>query len=396
MNSAKARPQTQDPLHGIYRTQHSGVVDADGHILEPPNLWQDYLEAKYQDRALIIETDANDLERLSIGGKPSTMSANGFPATLGLMGNTDKSDFRPSPDKTYLANMPYGACDAAERLKMLDAENLDAAILYPTIGILWEAELEDVELSQAYCRAYNRWIADFCRSSGGRLVPIAHLSLGDPDAAAKELERAVKDGCRGAFVVPFTLSGKAHGHPVHDPVYAVAQDLDVPIALHPSFEPIALRSKRFDSLRETPLLSSVMASDGVRQAFTTFFDYATFDRFPKLKLVVLESGGGWIGYWMDRLDAVYEDTIIGQGAKTARKPSDWFRSNCYISCDPDERTIAGMTELLGPDRFFWASDYPHADHTPNYLKELDGLVETLEGESRAGILGANVRRAYGL
>ena len=60
MNSAKARPQTQDPLHGIYRTQHSGVVDADGHILEPPNLWQDYLEAKYQDRALIIETDTAD------------------------------------------------------------------------------------------------------------------------------------------------------------------------------------------------------------------------------------------------------------------------------------------------------------------------------------------------
>lgn len=154
----------------------------------------------------------------------------------------------------------------------------------------------------------------------------------------------------------------------------------MPIALHPSFEPLKLRSTRFDNLRETPLLSSVTASDGVRHAFTTFFDYATFDRFPKLKLVVLESGGGWIGYWMDRLDAVYEDTIIGRSARTKRKPGEWFRSNCYISCDPDERTIAGMTELLGDDRFFWASDYPHADHTPNYLQELDGLVETLPGK----------------
>ena len=60
--------------------------------------------------------------------------------------------------------MPYGACDPEERLKLLDAEGLDAAVLYPTLGILWEAELDDVELSQAYCRAYNRWIADFCRN----------------------------------------------------------------------------------------------------------------------------------------------------------------------------------------------------------------------------------------
>ena len=74
------RPQAPNPLDGIYRTPHAGVVDADGHILEPPNLWQEYLEAKYLDRALIIETDDNDLERLSIGGKASTMSANGFPA----------------------------------------------------------------------------------------------------------------------------------------------------------------------------------------------------------------------------------------------------------------------------------------------------------------------------
>ncbi|MCH8141978.1 MAG: amidohydrolase [Proteobacteria bacterium] len=382
-------------LSNIYRTKNSDVVDADGHILEPPDLWENYLEERYLDRALRIEKDDNGLERLSIGGKPSVMSANGFPSTLGLMGKTAKADFRPDPERTYLSNMPFGAMDADERVQMLDAEGLDAAVLYPTIGILWEAELEDIELSQAYCRAYNRWIADFCRPHGKRLVPIAHLSLGDPEAAAVELERAVKDGCRGAFVVPFTLTHKAHGHPDHDPLYAKAQELDVPIALHPSFEPTTLRSQRFDDPRRTPLLSSVTASDGVRHAFTTFFDYATFDRFPDLKLVVLESGGGWIGYWMDRLDAVYEDTIIGTGAKTQKKPSDWFKTNCYISCDPDERTIAAMMALLAEDRFFWASDYPHADHTPDYLKKLDGLAETLSGTARSGLLGANVRTAYG-
>ncbi len=61
--------------------------------------------------------------------------------------------------------------DPEERIKLLDAEDIDAAVLYTTVGLLWEAELEDPELSQAYTRAYNRWICEFCSDSGGRLIP---------------------------------------------------------------------------------------------------------------------------------------------------------------------------------------------------------------------------------
>jgi predicted TIM-barrel fold metal-dependent hydrolase len=208
--------------------------------------------------------------------------------------------------------------DADERLALLDRQGLDAAVLYPTLSILWEAELDDVELSQAYTRAYNRWITDFCRSSRGRLVPIAHLSLGDPHAAARELQRAVADGARGAFVAPFTLTRKPHGHPDHDPVFAVAQDLDVPIAIHPTFEPTWANSQRFTDVRRARLFLSVTASDGVRHAFTTLFDFGVFDRFPRLKIVVLESGAGWIGYWLDRLDAVYEATFSASTCRSRR------------------------------------------------------------------------------
>ena len=292
-----------DPA-SVHHFKHRGAVDADGHVLEDAGLWDHYIEGKYRDRALRMKRDENGLEYLEIGGRPSKRTRRGYPATLGRMGQKDLEAFTPHPDKTYAANMPYGACDPTERLKLLDAEGLDAAVLYPTLGILWEAELDDVELSQAYCRAYNRWIADFCRNSGGRLIPIAHLSLGDPEAAAAELERAVKDGCRGAFVVPFTWSHRPHGAPAHDPVYAKAVEFDVPIAIHPAFEPFELRSPRFENGHRLTLLASVTAGEGVRQAFTTFYDFATFDRFPKLKLVLLECGAGWIGYWLDRLDGV--------------------------------------------------------------------------------------------
>jgi predicted TIM-barrel fold metal-dependent hydrolase len=310
------------------------------------------------------------------------------------MGERRAEEMRPSPERTYLRGAAFGSMDARERLELLDAENLEAAVLYPTLGILWEAELEDAALSQAYCRAYNRWIADFCRDSGGRLVPIAHLSLGDPAAAARELERAVRDGCRGAFVVPFTWTRTPHGHPDHDPVFAAAQDLDVPLAIHPSFEPPSLASHRFSGMRRARLLSSVTPGDGVRHAFTTLFDFGTFDRFPRLRVVVLESGGGWVGYWMDRLDAVYEATFVGQRVPLAEKPSAYFRRQCFVSCDPDETTIPALCTLLGADRFLWASDYPHPDHTADYLASLERLAARMPEEDRSRFLGENVRALY--
>lgn len=383
-------------MHEVHAIGYPGAIDADGHILEPPDLWESNLEPRYRDRALRIRTDELGLEYLEIAGKASVMSRKGFPGTLGKMGERSAEAVRPSPEKTYLREAAFGSMDAGERLELLDAENLEGALLYPTLGILWEAELEDVELSQAYCRAYNRWIADFCRDSGGRLVPIAHLSLGDPTAAARELERAVRDGCRGAFVVPFTLDRVAHGHPQHDPVFAASQDLDVPLGIHPSFEPIPMAQRRFKQSRHLRLMNSVTAGDGVRMAFATLFDHGVFDRFPRLKVVVLESGAGWIGYWLDRLDAVYEATFIGERVPLREKPSFYFRRQCFISADPDESTLPGVMSLLGGDRFFWASDYPHPDHTGEYLAELERNVAHLEPGDREGILGRNVREAYGL
>ena len=105
----------------------------------------------------------------------------------------------------------------------------------------------------------------------------------------------------------------------------------------------------------------MQASDGVRHQFTTLFDYGVFDKFPSLKVLVLESGGGWIGYWLDRIDAVYGHTFIGERVPLEHKPSDYFRERIWISCDPDERTIPSLAERFGVDRFLWASDFPLPD-----------------------------------
>jgi len=383
-------------IEKIIPIRHKGVIDADGHVLEPPDLWHRYIDPEFRDRALRIGTDEKGLEHLELAGRQSKMVHRGFPATLGRMGQTELENFVPHPDKTYAANIPYGAMDADERVRLLDAEGLDAVVLYPTIGLLWEAEVEDAELAQAYCRAYNRWIADFCRESAGRLIPIAHLSLGDPDAAARELARATDDGCRGAFVAPFNWNHRAFGDPAHDPLFRAAVERAVPLAIHPTLEPFELRSKRIENGHRLSMLSAVTAADGIRHAFVSAFDFALFDRFPKLKLVLLESGGGWIGHVLDRLDGAYEATFIGNRSPLKMRPSEYFRRQCYISCDPDERTIPALAGLYGADRFFWASDYPHADHTADYLKALESMVENMPEVARAQLLGGNVHAAYGL
>ena len=85
----------------------------------------------------------------------------------------------------------------------------------------------------------------------------------------------------------------------------------------------------------------------MRHQFTTLFDYGVFDKFPRLKVLVLESGGGWLGYWLDRIDAVYGHTALGQRVPLKNKPSDYFRERVWVSCDPDERTIPALAERFG-------------------------------------------------
>src|SRR6266478_1251312 len=368
-------------LDEIQKLTFTGAVDADGHILEDAGLWDRYIEAKYKDRAVRVRTDAKGLEYLEVAGKPSKVFSGGRLGGLSAMGATRNDKYDSPP--TYGGFAPFGAMDAKERLKRIDQEGLAAAFLYPTMSLLWETETEDPELAQACTRAYNRYIVDFCSESGGKLIPIAHLSLGDPAAAAAELERAVKAGCKGGWVAQFVMTRKPHAHPDHDVLFAKAQELDVPIGIHVSLEPTWALPGRYkhEYVRGKQFFLNVTASDANRHALTSFMQFGTFDKFPKLKIVILEVGAGWISYWLDRMDAVY-DSIMGRTVPLKERPSHYFKRNVWISADPDEHSLPAMMQLCGEDRFFWASDFPHPDHTGNYIEELEECAEKLSGAAR--------------
>jgi predicted TIM-barrel fold metal-dependent hydrolase len=379
----------------IQRLKYPGAVDADGHILEDAKLWENYCEAKYKPVALRISDDGDGLQYFEIAGKPSRVNRKGSFGGLAAMGEVTREKGTFDPRRKYGEDVPFGAMDAKERVQRLDKENLSAAIIYPSIDLSWETECDDADYAQAMTRAYNRWIVDWCSDSGGRLIPVAHLSLGDPAAAAAELERAVKAGHKGGWVVQFTMTRKPHAHPDHDVLFAKAQELDVPVGLHVSLEPQWCWPGRYDReyVRKQTFFLNVTASDAIRHALTSFMQYGTFDKFPRLKIVLLEVGAGWIGYWLDRMDAVY-DSVMGRGVPLKEKPSYYFKRNVWISADPDEHALPAMMQLCGEDRFFWASDFPHPDHTGNYIEELEECAETLPGSARQKLLGENVQRAY--
>lgn len=383
-------------MTGTYKFPYQGAIDADGHILEPPDLWERYIDPQFRDRAIRLRPGKDGLEVLEFGGRPSKYMAPGSLTFAGAMGKPIEEQ-KPSPERTYANTAPFGSMDAKERIALITEEGLERVVLYPTIELLWEAEIEDVELAAAYARAYNRWICDFCRDSNGRLIPIAHISFGDPAEAARELERTADDGARGAFVAPYTIPNKGHAHPDYDRFWAVAQERDLPVGIHPCSEPPTKRvHQRFKDMQKWAAWHfNVHGGQGPLQAFTALFQYGLFDRFPTVKVIVLESGAGWAGYLLNRMDAVAK-TAIGRGMKLKELPSYYFHRQCWISGDPDEKAFGHIVDFVGADKFFWASDFPHPDHPSNYMTELAELVAPLSEDTRRKVLGENVKQVYNL
>src|SRR5438105_5946952 len=378
------------------------IVDADGHVLEPPDCWERYIDPADRGRAVRVRRGDDGRDVLLVDGRPARLTTAEMLGGLGGMGKSLEELAATCLAGRYAESAPAPATDPGARLALLDRDGIAAAILYPSLGLQWEAEAPDADYAFANARAYNRWIEAFCAGSDGRLLPVAHLTLGDPEAAARELRRAVRAGARGGFVLPFTLSGVPHGHPDHDPLCAAAQDLDVPIAIHTGVDPKPRDlHHRFDALTwpESVVTGiwylSLMFAQAVQQAFSTFFLFATFDRFPRLKLVVLESGASWLGWWLDRMDGFARGSLRVT-LPLRELPSAYVRRQCWISADPDEHALPGVITYVGDERFLWATDYPHSDHDADYMAELRALGARLPAESRRRLFGENAARLYGL
>jgi predicted TIM-barrel fold metal-dependent hydrolase len=368
------------------------VIDADGHVCEPADLWTHRLPAPLRERGLRLRWNADT-------GFDEAWVEDWCITDRGLvgLGNAGTPFADLGRGRRYQDGHPAGF-DPRARLAVMDAEGIDAAVLYPGLGLSLGA-IRDPELAVACCRVYNDWIAEYAAADRRRLAGIAALPLQDPAAAVREAERAVRElGLRGAFVRPNPLpDGRLLHDAAFDPVWSALEVLGVPLTFHPA------------GLWDLPGTSRAMnqfMAPGTHHGLILFFDnYMTLsnlvyagvlERHPGLRVAVLECGGGWIAHWMDRLDE-FTESYGWQLGHLRLKPSEYFRRQGFVSFDPGEKTMGVLADVVGADTMIWASDFPHSDaRYPGVVAELREHTSDMPPDARAKLLGGNALRLYGL
>lgn len=358
------------------------VIDADAHVREPKQMWETYLEEPYRARAPRIIKDNQGFYRLLLEGK-----------------------LHPRPEGKG-CGVPYvkwaepereerlGAYNPEVRLRDMDTEGIAKALLLPTQGLAISS-VEDPEFAAALCRAFNNWLAEFCRPYRDRLLGVAAVPLQDVPSAIQELDRAVTQlGYLAVYIRPNPIKGRNLDHPAYDPFYERAQALGVPVLVHEGtghHVPTA-GTDRFDVFFFTHMVSHPFEQ---MLASMCLICGGVLERFPALRVAFLEAGASWLPYWLWRMDEHYHNRPFEVPGLRMR-PSEYFRRQCYVTCEPEETPLPETVQRLGADRILFSSDYPHWDSL--FPKSVATVRERadLSEEAKARILGLNAAELLSL
>ena len=330
------------------------VVDADGHVLEPPDLWTKNIDKKFRDRAPKIVFDQDGHERIWIDGNlrghAETLASTG---TVGVPG-----DQITGKRRKYLDGRP-GGFDPHARIKDMDLDGVDITVLYPSLGLQSGAIVEP-DFAAAVCRTYNCWIADYAKAYPDRLFGVAMLPMQSVEHAISELKYATQNlGLGSAFLRPNPYNDRLLSDPAYDPLWAEAQELDCSIAYHEGTG--GMKAAGIDRVNGRTARHVVSHPMEMMLASLNIIWGGVCERFPKLRFGFLECGGGWMPAWLDRMDRHFDRKGVYDDAQVKLPPSEYFRRQCWISFEPVERTMASAADFLGPNRMLWATDYPHID-----------------------------------
>jgi uncharacterized protein len=288
-----------------------------------------------------------------------------------------------------------GGFDPHKRIPDMDLDGIDAAFLYPSVG-LFAGAVQDPELSAALCRAYNRWLADYCKPYPDRLFGVAMLPMQSVPHAIQEMRFARQElDFKGAFLRPNPYNNKMIDHPDYEPFWTAAEDLDMAIGFHEggSSGMPTVGIDRFESRAARHIVSHTME---MMLACLAVIWGGVCERHPKIRIAFLESGGGWIAPWLDRMDRHFDDQFFND-TNLKTRPSETFQRNCWISFEPVETSLQVLADFIGPKKIMWATDYPHPD---GFFPGAPDMVRArLKGASPAtqhGVLAGGAMGFYGL
>jgi len=270
-------------------------------------------------------------------------------------------------------------------------------VIYPTVGLQLYQRIMDSELLSALFRTYNDWLAEFCNPFPKRLKGIAMINLDEVQSGIKEMERCAKMGLVGAMIPIRPLKGRSYDRAEYEPLWAVAQDLEMPLSLH-------VTTNRPDpDDPETLLLDAVKPSFFVnldhwpRVCLTDMIFSGVFERYPKLQVGSVEMELSWIPHFLDRMDYHYTQRareIAGPRFKGDILPSDFFHRQVFLGFQEDAMGIRDR-HIIGVDNLLWGSDYPHPECTfPRSRQILEEILADCTEEEKAKIAGGNAAKLY--
>jgi uncharacterized protein len=359
------------------------IFDSDMHIMEPPDLWERYIDPEFRNLAPHGTTSENvrDLRTM-------------FPSVESTRARTVLQGRNYERNQALYADHSSRGWTADCQIEAMDVEGLDVAVLFPSRG-LSVLTFQDMEprFAAAIARAYNNWLADFCRLDPKRLLGSGMLSVYDVDDAVAEAHRVVKElGFRAVFLRSNVVNGKAWHDPYYEPLWDALEELEIPLGFH---EATGSRTRQVGEQFDPNFgLRRIYAQPMTQMlGLGSFLGGGILARHPKLKVAFLEANCSWACWLLWRTDESYE--LEGDVFMPDLKmlPSEYFKRQCWISVEPDETPARHMIDDFGCDQLVFSTDYPHGDS--RYPHAVESFLElSLSDENKRKILWDNCARFY--
>jgi len=369
------------------------LISTDDHIIEPPDVWTDRLESKFQPNApRVVEKDGAEFWVFEDRQIPNI--------GLSVMAGKKYEDY--SPKAVRFADMRPGCYNPKERLADMDRDGIEVEVLFPTIpgmaGTLF-ASAEDKRLGLACLRAYNDWLADsWCAADPKRLIGQLIVPLWDVKLAVEEFQRGVKLGHKALSFpnAPDTLDLPGLADPHWDPLWAAVEEAGLPVSLHIASG--ALRGALpLDPAAGAP--AEVFITVAPSSNFTTIATLlwsGVLEKHPGLRFLSVEGGIGWLGYLVQRADEVYHKHRHWTKPCIKELPSFYFRRQVFANFLDDP---VGLTTRhhIGVDNILFETDYPHSDSTFPRSRELVAeRFKDIPADETRKIVRDNAIRLFGL
>jgi len=333
------------------------LVSVDDHSIEPPDMYDRHLPAKYKDRAPKIIRSDQGVDQWVFQGE-ATSTPFGMAATVGWP--REEWGFNPG---TFSELRP-GCFDVHDRVRDMNANGVLTSMCFPTMAgfnARTFTEAGDKDLSLVMLQAYNDWHVDeWCAAYPGRFIPLGIVPMWDVDLAVKEVHRIAKKGFRA---VSFLEAPHAQGYPSFlsghwDPMLEAMVDENMVLCLH-----IGGALGLINLAPEAPIDHQIVLPTQVTMLVAQDLLFGpTLRKYPGLKVALSEGGIGWIPFYLDRIDRHFRNQAWIRNDFGGKLPSEVFRDH-VLACFITDPSGLAARERIGVDILAWECDYPHTDTT---------------------------------